>query len=47
MIREAKEEIGIDIKELEKIGIMYFRFQDNPSWDQDVNVFLIKIDYTQ
>lgn len=42
-IREAEEEIGVKIKNMEKVGILNFRFPYLPeekAWDQDVHVFL-------
>ncbi|MDP2860785.1 MAG: 8-oxo-dGTP diphosphatase [bacterium] len=37
--REAKEEIGIFVKELNKIAELLFYFPHNPAWDQTVHVF--------
>jgi len=45
MIREAKEEIWIEVKKLEKVWILHFYFDENQNWNQSVNVFFIK-DYT-
>jgi len=45
-IRESEEEIGIKIRDLEKVAILKFRFPYIPkkkSWDQDVHVFLVKL----
>jgi 8-oxo-dGTP pyrophosphatase MutT (NUDIX family) len=42
IIRETKEEIGVDIKNPEKTGIFHFRFPYKPDWDQDVHLFLVK-----
>lgn len=39
-IREANEEIGVDIKQLHKVAILDFYFSHNPSWDQKVHVYL-------
>jgi len=43
-LREAEEEIGIKIKEFEKVALLSFRFpyilHDREKWDQDVHVFL-------
>lgn len=43
-IREAREEIGVDIKQLEKVALLrfYFPYIPNQEWDQDVHVFLVK-----
>jgi len=42
MIREAKEEIGIQIKDMEELWVLHFYFTDNTSWNQDVHIFMIK-----
>lgn len=39
-IRETKEEIGVDIRDIEKVAILKFKFPYNRGWDQDVHVFL-------
>ena len=41
MIREAKEEIGIDINDLQQVWILNFYFEENPDWNQKVYVFKI------
>ena len=44
-IRETAEEIGVKIKDLERMAVLSFRFPYVPKekeWDQDVHVFLIK-----
>ena len=41
-IREAKEEIGVEIKNLEKYGLFHFKFDGKLEWDQDVTLFLAK-----
>jgi len=41
-VREAKEEIGVNIINPEKVGIMHFRFPYKSVWDQDVHLFLVK-----
>ena len=38
-IREAREEIGVEIKELKKTAELSFYFPHNPDWDQLVHVF--------
>ena len=44
MIREAKEEIGIDIveKNLDKLAVLHFYFEEIPDWNMDVHIFNIK-----
>ena len=39
-IRESKEEIGVDIKQLSKVAILDFYFSHNPSWNQKARVYL-------
>ena len=41
-IRETKEEIGVRVKELDKVAVLNFRFPYKKEWDQDVHVFLVK-----
>jgi len=44
-IRETKEEIKIDPKEVEKVGVLNFYFpyiKGAKSWDQQVHVFLVR-----
>lgn len=46
-IREAEEEIGVKIKELEKVAVLSFYFpyiskKERNQWDQNVHVFLVK-----
>lgn len=41
-IRETKEEIGVDVKNPEKVGLFHFRFPHRPDFDQDVHLFLAK-----
>jgi len=45
MIREAKEEIWIKVKNLEKVWVLNFYFDWKEDWNQSVYVFFIK-DYT-
>lgn len=40
--REVKEEIGIEIKNPEKVGLFHFKFANNEEWNQDVSLFLAK-----
>ena len=42
IIREAKEEIGVEIKNPEKSGIFHFHFPYKSEWDCDVHLFLAK-----
>lgn len=37
--REAKEEIGVEIRELKKIAELSFYFSNNSAWDQLVHVY--------
>ena len=39
-IREAKEEIGVDLHEISKIGELMFYFSHNPAWDMHVHAYL-------
>lgn len=41
-IRETQEEIGVEIKEMEKVALLRFKFPYNQGWDQDVHVFFVK-----
>ncbi len=41
-IRETKEEIGVKVKDLEKVAVLNFHFSYNQTWNQDVHVFLVK-----
>lgn len=41
-IRETEEEIGVKIKELEKVAILNFYFPYQKEWNQEVHVFLVK-----
>ncbi len=44
-IRETEEEIGVRVKDLEKVALLRFHFPYIPKeekWDQDVYVFLVK-----
>lgn len=38
-IRETEEEIGVHIKELEKVALLNFTFPYNSDWNQIVHVF--------
>jgi len=38
-VREAKEEIGVDVVDFYKVGQLIFYFPHNPAWDQEVHVF--------
>ena len=44
-IRETEEEIGVKIKELEKVAVLNFYFPNatkEKEWNQEVHVFLVK-----
>jgi 8-oxo-dGTP pyrophosphatase MutT (NUDIX family) len=44
-IRETKEEVGVKVKDLEKVAVLSFHFPYIPKeneWDQDVHVFFAK-----
>ena len=41
-VRETKEEIGVDVKNLEKMAVLSFYFPYKKEWNQDVHVFLVK-----
>ena len=41
-VRETKEEIGVEVKNLEKVGLFHFRFANKSEWDQDVSLFVTK-----
>jgi len=41
-IRETEEEIGIRVKNLEKVAVLNFYFPYNQAWNQSVHVFLSK-----
>lgn len=41
-IRETKEEIGVELKNPEKVGVFRFTFANKEEWNQDVTVFTAK-----
>jgi len=41
-VRETKEEIGVDVKNSEKVAVLSFYFPYKEEWNQDVHVFLVK-----
>lgn len=41
-IREAQEEIGVTIKNLQKVAELEFHFPHNPSWDQLTHTFFVE-----
>lgn len=41
-VRETKEEIGVEIKNPEKVAVLNFYFPYKKEWNQDVHIFLIK-----
>lgn len=38
--RETKEEIGVELLNFEKVGVLHFKFSYKSEWDQDVHLFL-------
>lgn len=42
VIRETEEEVGVKVKELEKVAILSFYFPYKKEWNQNVYVFLAK-----
>jgi len=42
MIREAKEEIWIEIKKMQKVGILHFYFEGKKEYNQDVHLFFVE-----
>ena len=40
-IRETKEEIGVDVKNPEKAGLLRFKFANKQEWNQDVHLFVV------
>jgi ADP-ribose pyrophosphatase YjhB (NUDIX family) len=38
--RETKEEIGVEVKDANKVAELAFYFPHNPAWDQVVHVYL-------
>lgn len=45
--RETQEEIGVKVKNIEKVALLNFRFpyipeNEKKEWDQDVHVFLVR-----
>ena len=43
-IRETKEEIGVDVKNPEQVGLFHFKFaeEEKKKWNQDVFLFVAK-----
>ena len=41
-VRETKEEIGIEPKDAQELGMISFYFPNNKEWDQDVYLYLVK-----
>jgi len=41
-LRETKEEIGVDVKDPQHVGLFHFKFaeDDKKEWDQDVSLFV-------
>ena len=40
--RETKEEIGVEVKSIEKVAELDFYFSHNPDWNQKVIVFEVR-----
>jgi len=38
--RETREEIGVEVRRLFKVGVLDFRFEGKSEWDQEVHVFI-------
>lgn len=41
MIRETKEEIWINIEEMEKVWINHFYFEETPEWNMEVHIYMV------
>ena len=41
-VRETEEEIGVKVKDMEKVAVLSFFFPSNKEWDQDVHVYLVR-----
>ena len=41
-LREVKEEIKVDCLKLDKVGELIFLFPENPTWTQQVHVYICK-----
>ena len=41
-VRETEEEIGVKIRNPEKVAVFHFRFDKKQEWNQDVSLFLAK-----
>lgn len=39
VIRETKEEIGVDVKEMHKVAILDFSFANKPEWNQECHTY--------
>lgn len=42
VLRETKEEIGVELKETEKVAILTFYYPYSKEWNQDTHVFIAK-----
>ncbi|MFH1451137.1 MAG: 8-oxo-dGTP diphosphatase [bacterium] len=40
-VRETAEEIGVKVKEMEKVALLKFRFPYKNEWNQNVHVFMV------
>lgn len=45
MIREANEEIWINISDIHQVALLHFYFDEKPEWNMDVHIFFIN-DYS-
>ena len=41
-IRETKEEIGVKVKNIEKVAVLSFFFENKEEWNQDVHVYFAR-----
>lgn len=41
-IRETREEIGVVVKQMERVAVLNFYFPKNSDWNQRVTVFMVK-----
>ena len=42
LVRETKEEVGVEVKDFYKVGEIEFIFPEKTAWDQLVHVYLAK-----
>lgn len=43
LVREVREEIGVEIASCKKSAELVFIFENNPAWDQKVHVYLCEV----